>query len=105
MPVCNDERRRSKRCFLNGIGCALLLLGPWLGPSTHAGDRVDYNQVAAQRYVEMFHAADRNDDAVATRAEVGGNVELQATFDDIDMNRDARVTWAELQRYVDFRFR
>ena len=75
--------------------------------STHAvaDDRADYNRRSAERYVAMFRLADVNKDNVVTAGEAQGIVELQAHFNDIDIDRDGDITWDELMRYVGATFR
>jgi hypothetical protein len=69
-----------------------------------AGDRERYNHMASARYVRLFNWADRNGDGIVSRSEAIGSVELQSKFDDIDIDRDGELTWAELERYVLARF-
>jgi len=69
-----------------------------------ADDRDDYNRRSAERYTAMFRLADFNRDNVVSQEEATGIIELQARFDDIDANRDGRITWDELARYIDARF-
>jgi hypothetical protein len=66
-----------------------------------ADDRDDYHRRSAVRYVETFRLADLNGDQVVSQEESTGNVAFEATFDDIDINRDGNITWFELTRYID----
>jgi hypothetical protein len=70
-----------------------------------ADDRADYNRRSAERYIAMFHFADFNRDNVMSKGEAHGNIELEARFDDIDLDRDGNITRNELTRYIDTTFR
>lgn len=70
-----------------------------------AADRQEYNRRSAERYVSMFRMNDVDADNVVSRHEARTTIELAARFDDIDINRDGTITWAELTRYIDANFR
>ena len=70
-----------------------------------ADDRADYNRRSAERYIAMFHLADVNKDNVVSQGEAHGTIELEAHFNDIDVDRDGNVTWDELTRYIEITFR
>jgi hypothetical protein len=63
-------------------------------------ERQAYEQRAKARYVELFASLDRDKDDDVSRSEADGNVEFTAAFDDIDINRDGVVTRAELDRFL-----
>ncbi len=65
-----------------------------------ADERADYYRRAAMRDTELFQTLDRDADAVVTRAEAAGDLTLGPRFDDVDINRDGRMTRAELQDYI-----
>ena len=69
-----------------------------------ASDLEDFNRRAAQRDAETFRWLDRDNDGRLTVEEVQGNVDLQARFDDLDINRDGVITTAEFLRYVESRY-
>jgi hypothetical protein len=69
-----------------------------------AGDEADYNQRAAERLVATFHALDRDGMGRNTREEADGNIDMQARFNDIDINRDGIIVASEVERYVRLRY-
>jgi hypothetical protein len=69
-----------------------------------ADDRADYNRRSAERYVAMFDMADLNRDNAVSRLEAHGTIELEARFNDLDVNRDDKITRDELTRYVGLTF-
>jgi len=70
-----------------------------------ADDRSDYMRRSAERYVQMFDAADVNRDNVVSRTEALGTIELEERFNDLDFNRDDSITRSELERYIEATFR
>jgi hypothetical protein len=74
--------------------------------STFAGadDRANYNRRSAERYIEMFERADVNRDNAVSRTEAHGTIELEANFNDVDFDRDDRITRVELERYIEAAF-
>ena len=69
-----------------------------------AGLRHSLNKRAAERDVATFRALDRNGAGRITHEDVRGNIDMQARFNDIDINRDGVITVAELERYVRLRY-
>ncbi|HEY0722388.1 MAG TPA: hypothetical protein VGD41_00020 [Pyrinomonadaceae bacterium] len=69
-----------------------------------ADDRADYNKRSAERYVAMFDMADLDRDNAVSRLEAHGTIELEAQFNDLDVNRDDKITRDELTRYVGLTF-
>ena len=65
-----------------------------------ADDRADYNKRSAERYVAMFDMADLDRDNAVSRLEARGTIELEAHFNDLDVNRDDKITRDELTRYL-----
>ena len=76
--------------------------------------------MTVQRDVAMFDALDRDKDGIIawycarmyhmgtsgrlTIEEVHGNIDLEARFNDIDINRDGVITREELARYIALRY-
>lgn len=65
-----------------------------------ADARDDYNRRAAERDMQLFRELDLDKDNSLTRTEVRGTIELQARFNDLDINRDDRISLEEMQRYI-----
>lgn len=65
-----------------------------------ATDEDEYNRRAAERDMALFYEYDLDHDGNLTREEVRGNVSLQARFNDININRDGKITLEEMQRYI-----
>lgn len=84
--------------------CAAFIAA-WLCGVAVAGDREDYNQRSADRFVEMFRAADLSGKNAITRDDAAPVIELITRFDDIDINRDGVITREELIRFIDANFR
>jgi Ca2+-binding EF-hand superfamily protein len=76
------------------IACALC------ATASFATDADDYLRRAAQRDLAMFDALDRDHDGHLTVEEVRGNIDLEARFNDLDINRDGVITRGELTRYI-----
>ena len=70
-----------------------------------AGEREDYNQRSAERFVEMFRTADASNRAAISRDDAATAIELVTRFDDIDINRDGVITREELMRFIDAHFK
>ena len=68
--------------------------------TSFATEADDYLRRAAQRDVAMFDANDRDRDGRLTIEEVHGNIDLEARFEDFDINRDGVITREELTRYI-----
>jgi Ca2+-binding EF-hand superfamily protein len=83
--------------------CAALIAALLCGTAL-AGDREDYNQRSAERFVAMFRAADVNGKKAITREDAVTAIELTTRFDDIDINRDGVITQEELTRFIDANF-
>ena len=81
------------------------LIATWLCGVAVAGDREDYNQRSAERFVAMFRAADVSGKHAITRDDAATVIELITRFDDIDINRDGVITQEELTRFIDANFR
>ena len=60
--------------------------------ASFATEADDYRHRAAQRDVAMFDALDRDKRERLTIEEVRGNIDLQARFNDFDINRDGVIT-------------
>src|SRR5262245_42537878 len=89
-----------KHSYAIGVGVMVCLFAP-LGI---AGDEADYNRRAVERDVATFRAIDRNGTGRITWEEVRGSIDMQARFDEIDINRDGVIVAAELERYVRLRY-
>jgi hypothetical protein len=70
-----------------------------------ADERADYNRRSAERYTAMFRLADVDKNNVVSHGEARGTIELEARFDDVDINRDGNITQGELTRYIESTFR
>jgi hypothetical protein len=66
-----------------------------------ADDKADYDKRAVARYTQLFQSLDRNADGVVTREEARGDLNLGLRFDDMDVNRDERLTTGELHGYLE----
>jgi len=53
-----------------------------------------------QGYRDAMKTQDDNRDGVVTRDEARGNLLLSGRFDDIDTDRDGRITQEELERFL-----
>jgi hypothetical protein len=84
--------------FAIAVTCALCVT------TSFASDAEDYLRRAAQRDVAMFDGLDRDKNGRLTIEEVRGNIDLEARFNDIDINRDGVITREELTRYIAFRY-
>lgn len=65
-----------------------------------AGEREDYLLRGAQRDLALFRQLDLDRDARLSRAEVQGSVSLQGRFGDIDIDRDGVITLGEMEGYL-----
>ncbi len=90
---------------MNRFLLGLALVVAWIGSPVVAADRAEYNRRSAERFTAMFRASDVDADNVVSRHEVRTTIELIAKFDDIDIDRNGYITWAELTRYIDANFR
>ncbi len=83
---------------------AALLLLSTIAVVARADDRTEYNARAMARDLRLFQSLDLNADGVLTLAEAKGDLDLGPRFDDIDINRDGRITGEELKRYIEQRY-
>jgi Ca2+-binding EF-hand superfamily protein len=60
----------------------------------------DYVKRVADSYRAAFKQADRNGDGAVTRDEARGDLLFVPQFDAMDIDRDGRVTTAELERFL-----
>lgn len=60
----------------------------------------DYLKRVTDRYRAAFAAADPGGRGFITREDIHGNLFLLPVFDAMDINRDARVTKEELERFL-----
>jgi hypothetical protein len=85
-----------------------LILGALLAASLHAGAPLaapqEWLQRNADRDAAAFQSLDRDRDGRLTRAEVRGDIDMQARFNDFDVNRDDVIDGAELARYLGARY-
>ena len=86
------------------LGCIALVVAGF-NANVVAADRQEYNKRSAERYISISRMNDADADNVVSRHEARTTIELAARFDDIDINRDGDITWAELTRYIDANFR
>lgn len=75
----------------------------WITAS-FATDVEDYLRRGAQRDVAMFDELDVDRDGRLSVDEVRGNIDFEARFNDIDINRDGVITREELTRYIALRY-
>lgn len=85
----------------NSIVFALLLAAA--APLVVAGDMEDYNRRAAERDMATFHAY-AGADRVLTPQAIRGELDLGPRFNDIDINRDGRITVEEMKRYIEQKY-
>ncbi len=90
---------------VNRHSWSVLLIIACVSTLAVADDRADYNRRSAERYVAMFDFADVDEDNVMSKGKAHGTFELEARFDDIDIDRDGNITRSELTRYIDTTFR
>ena len=84
------------------ISCATaLLLASTIAMAAVSDDKAQYDRQAAARYGTLFQSLDRNGDGVVTRLEAQGDLNFSPRFDDMDTNRDDKVTVIELQQFVE----
>lgn len=88
--------RMVARTLLVAIAAAVVLYGE----APLAGDREAYLRAAAQRDVATFDALDRDRNGRLESDEVRGTIDIEARFNDFDIDRDGSITRAELTRYV-----
>lgn len=85
-----------------GALAAALVLPAAAAAAAEAGDpREAYNRRVATRYAESFLVLDRNRDGVVSRSEAAGDLHFVPRFDDMDIDRNERVTADELRRFVE----
>jgi Ca2+-binding EF-hand superfamily protein len=60
----------------------------------------EYTKRVTDGYRTAFKQADRDGDGAVTRDEVRGDLLLVPQFDTMDIDRDGRVTAAELERFL-----
>lgn len=60
----------------------------------------EYAKRVAENYRAAFKQADRNADGAVTRDEARGDLLFLPQFDAMDIDRDGRVTAAELERFL-----
>ena len=90
---------------MNRLTWGFVLIAMGISTTVAAADRAEYNRRSVERYTEMFRMSDANADNVVTLYEARTTIELAANFNDIDIDRDGSITWAELTRYIDATFR
>lgn len=84
--------------FVVAAACSLYVT------ASFATEADDYRRRATQRDVAMFDALDRDKRDRLTIEEVRGNIDLQARFNDFDINRDGVITREELIRYIGLQY-
>lgn len=89
---------------MTAISFAVVVACTLYAAASFATEADDYVRRAAQRDVAMFDALDRDKDQRLTIGEVRGEIDLEARFDDFDINRDGVITREELIRYVALRY-
>ena len=89
---------------MTAISFAVVVACTLYAGASFATEADDYLRRAAQRDVAMFDALDRDKDERLTIAEVRGEIDLEARFNDFDINRDGVITREELARYIALRY-
>ena len=79
----------------------VLVLSILVSGTALAQDREHYYRQAAARDLARFEVLDRDKDRKLTRAEVTGDVDMEARFADIDGNRDGEISLDELRHYIE----
>ena len=93
---------------LTAIAC--LLAGPVIAseepqaPQSAQSAEAAYKRHASQRDADAFSALDRDGDGQLTLIEVRGDIDMEARFNDIDINRDGIITGDEMERYIRLRY-
>lgn len=70
------------------------------GPAAAQQMPQEFAERLKSSYREAFALYDANGDGVLTREEALGSNRLLAQFGEMDINRDGRVTQAELERFL-----
>jgi Ca2+-binding EF-hand superfamily protein len=77
------------------IAAAFLVVGTGFAQAP-----ADYAKRVADSYRAAFKQSDRNGDGAVTRDEARGDLLFLPQFDTMDIDRDGRVTSAELERFL-----
>ena len=96
----NRARTLASRSVVRALLVAAAAASTLYTQAPLADDREVYLRTAAQRDVATFDALDRNRDGRLSIDEVRGTIDIEARFNDFDINRDGFITRAELARYV-----
>jgi hypothetical protein len=79
-------------------------MAAWAATADAATGKAEYDRRNAERYRGLFAWLDTNGDRVVTAAEAHGDLDFGVVFDDMDIDRDGRVTERELNRHIEQRF-
>ena len=78
----------------------LLALAPVALNANAAETPRSFIERAENNYRAQMEARDFNGDGAVTRREAHGNLLLSGRFDDIDIDRDGRISRQELERFL-----
>lgn len=68
-----------------------------------ADDRADYQKRVATRFVNLFQELDRDRDGRVTRAEAAGDLNFLPALGEMDIDGDGAATRAELHRFIELK--